>query len=182
MRKILSFLCVATLLAAQAPPKTQPDAADTVIGTVTTRYVLVPVTVTEHDGSFVSGLTPYDFRLTDNGRPQKITEDVASHPLSLVVAIQANADVEKMIPQVQRLASVFESLVIGENGEMAVVAFDHRIQTLTDFTSDPPKIDAAFKKLKVGSYSSNLNDATMASIHISVELNQSLSCPRSSIS
>ena len=33
---------------------------------------------------------------------------------------------------------------------MAVLAFDHRIQTLTGFTSDPAKIDEAFKKLSAG--------------------------------
>ncbi len=163
MRRFLSFLCVAGLLGAQSPPK--QDAPEPVIRE-TFKFVVVPVTVNDKDGSFVNGLTPFDFRLTDNGRPQRITEDYASHPLSLVVAIQSNADVEKILPQVQKLASVFESLVIGDNGEMAVLGFDHRIQTLTDFTSDAAKIDAAFKKLKTGSYSSNLNDAAMTGINM----------------
>ncbi len=128
--------------------------------------MLVPVTVTDRSGNFVNGLTPFDFRLTDNGKLQKITEDIASHPLSMVVAIQSNADVEKIIPKIQKLSSVFESLVLGDTGRIAVLAFDHRVTTLTDFTADPAKIDAAFKKLQPGSYSSNLNDATMKAINM----------------
>ncbi len=145
---------MAGLLAAQEPSK--PDDAHEVLR-ATFKFILVPVTVTESlDGSFLNGLTPLDFHLTDNGQPQKISEDVTSHPLSMVVAIQANSDVEKILPTVKRLSSVFEALVLGDNGELAVMAFDHRVTTLTDFTSEPAKIDAAFKKLTPGSYSSNL--------------------------
>jgi VWFA-related protein len=156
MKKGIVFVCLAGLLGAQ-------EQSDPRI-VVTTTYVVVPVTVADKAGNFIPGLTPYDFRLTDNGKVQKITEDIASHPLSLVVAVQANADVEKIIPSIQKLGSVFESLVIGEEGEMAVLAFDHRIQTLAGFTNDPVVIDAAFKKLHPGSYTSALNDATMQGI------------------
>jgi VWFA-related protein len=61
---------------------------------------------------------------------------------------------------------VFQSLVIGEEGEMAVLMFDHRVQTLTGFTNDPAQIEAAFKKLKPGSYTAALNDATMQGINM----------------
>jgi VWFA-related protein len=162
MKKAIAFVCVAGMLAAQQPkddPKEQSIS-------VTFQYVLAPVTVTDHSGAFVPGLTPYDFRLYDNGKAQKITEDIATHPLSMVVAIQANADVEKILPSIQRLSSVFENLVIGDDGEMAVLAFDHRIQTMTGFTNDTAQIDAAFKKLHPGSYTAALNDATLAGINL----------------
>src|ERR1700682_3611516 len=166
MKKALAFMCVAGLLAAQNnPPPADSNETDPKFG-VTARYVLVPVTVQYRAGNFVTGLVPEDFRLTDNGRLQMITEDIASHPLSVALVIQANADSEKMIPQIQKLSSVFETLVIGGNGEMAVVAFDHRITPLAEFTTDATKIDAAFKKLKPGSYSANLNDAIMSGINL----------------
>jgi len=158
MQKGILFVCLASLLAAQ-------EQADRPIS-VTTRLVLAPVTVFDKGGNYIPGLTPYDFRLLDNGKVQKITQDLASHPISMVVAIQANADVEKILPSIQKLPGVFESLVIGEEGEMAVLAFDHRVQTLTGFTNDAEKIDAAFKKLKPGSYTSALNNATMEAINM----------------
>ena len=160
MRRVIVFLCAAGLVAAQEPAK---DPSDQPL-TITTRVVLAPVTVVDRNNDFVPGLTPYDFRLYDNGKLQTITQDMATHPLSVVVVVQANADVEKVLPYIKRLSSVFESLVIGEEGEMAVIGFDHRIKVLTDFTSDPAKIDGAFQALSVGSYTSALNDATMRAV------------------
>jgi len=139
---------------------------------VTTTFVLAPVTVTDRDGTFVPGLSPEDFRLFDNGKLQTITTDIGSHPLSLVVAIQANSNVEKILPQIQRIGNLLHDQLLGgevalENqGEVAVLAFDHRIQTLTDFTSDQDTINAALKKLKPGSSSSRLNDAAITGIHM----------------
>src|SRR5277367_6780361 len=169
MKPILC-LCIASLLTAQTPPAQIPpptlqDSPDQPIK-VDFKFVLAPVTVTNRNKEFVPGLTPYDFRLYDNGKLQKITEDIATHPLSLVLVIQANANVEKILPSIVRTASVFESLVLGDDGEMAVIGYDHRIQVLTDFTSDTGAIDTAFKKLRVGGYVAALNDATMKAINM----------------
>jgi len=124
------------------------------------RIVMTPVTVTDRTGIVINGLSPNDFRLLDNGKPQKITEDIAVHPISMVIVVQANAEVEKMLPSVQKLASAIQAQVLGDDGEAAVLEFDHRIQNLTDFTSDPDKLSAALKKLRAGSSTSRLNDAT----------------------
>jgi len=150
---------------AQEPPKQDPEQSDLVI-IENVKNVQAPVTVLDRDGNVVNNLNVLNFTLFDNGRPQKIAEDFATHPLSLVVVVQANAVVEKIIPQIQKIGSLFDSLVLGENGEMAVLAFDHRIQTLTGFTSDPAKITEAFKKLKPGSLTAKLNDATMEGINL----------------
>lgn len=159
MRNVIALLCFAGILFAQ-------DQQEKPIESITARFVLAPVTVMDKGGTFVPGLTPYDFKLYDNGKIQKITEDITMHPISMVVAIQANADVEKILPSIQKLSSVFESLVVGEDGELAVLAFDHRIQTLVPFTNDAAQIDAAFKRLKPGGYVSALNDATMQGINM----------------
>ena len=127
---------------------------------------MTPVTVTDKSGNIVNGLTVKDFRLEDNRKPQAITEDVATHPISMVIAVQANLEVEKMLPMIQKLASSIQAQVLGDDGEAAVIEFDHRIQTLTDFTSDPDKLAAALKKLKAGSSQSRLNDATIEGINL----------------
>src|SRR5437879_12293656 len=159
MRRFLPGVCVVVLAAGQGdPPKA--DIRETF------KFVLAPVSVTDRDGKFVDGLTPLDFRLLDNGKEQKITEDVASHPISLVVLVQANAGVEKILPQVQKIGSLIDGLVTGDNGEAAVVAFDHRIQTIAAFTSDPEKSSAAFKKLQPQRSPSRMNDATMEGIRM----------------
>ena len=137
-----------------------------VIGSVTTHIVVTPVTVTDRAGNVVNNLTPKDFRLTDNGKVQVITEDIAVHPISMVIAVQANAEVEKMLPAIQKVGSAISAQILGDDGEAAVIEFDHRIQTLSDFSSDPDKLSAALKKLKPGSGTSRLNDATIEGIDL----------------
>jgi VWFA-related protein len=53
-------------------------------------------------------------------------------------------------------------MLIGDQGEAAVIAFDSRIRTLQDFTSDSNKITKAVKDLTAGSSSSRMIDAIAA--------------------
>ena len=61
---------------------------------------------------------------------------------------------------------LLHGLVTGEGGDVAVIAFDHRIQTLQDFTDDPDKLDDAMQKLNSGSTSARLVDAVMEADHM----------------
>ena len=160
-----ALLCLGLtgLLAAQQPV-VSPEPSDDARIIETFKFVHVPVTVTDRNGQIVSFLTTEDFHLLDNGRPQKIAEDIATRPISLVVVVQANAEVEKILPQVRKIGPLLHLQVLGDDGEAALLAFDHRIQPLTDFTSDPDKITMAFKRLKAGSWTATLNDATLEAI------------------
>ncbi len=151
----------------QQPASQEQPGADVRPTFVTsTRFVIAPVTVTDRNGEVVDNLNTTDFQLFDNKKLQKITEDQASHPISLVVAIEAGSEVEKIIPQVSKIGTLLSNLLVGDSGEAAVLSFDHRIQTLTDFTSDPDMINAAMKKLKPGSTTFRLNDAAREGIRM----------------
>ena len=94
--------------------------------------------------------------------------DVSYIPISLVVAVQANVDTEAVRPKIQKIHSMLAPLVAGDQGEIAVVAFDHRIDVLQDFTTDADLIARAFEKIgkRSGSSTSALNDAVRASIRM----------------
>ena len=160
MRSPALILLAALTLSAQDD---LPKRSDIV---VTTKVVIAPTTVTDHDNRFVNGLHVDDFTLSDNDKLQRITQDVVFEPLSIVVAVQANADVEGILPKIQKIGPVLSTLVSGETGEIAVMCFDHRIRTLQDFTTDPNKVEIALKKITPGSSSSVLNDATMEAINM----------------
>ncbi|HEY7336638.1 MAG TPA: VWA domain-containing protein [Bryobacteraceae bacterium] len=149
---------------ASAPAASEDDDLPKFVQSV--KEVMAPVTVTDRDGKVVNGLTALNFRLLDNGKPQAISVDTLAHPISLVVAVQANSTVEAILPQIRKIGSVFDDLVIGANGELAVLAFDHRIQTMTPFTSDPDKIHDAFKRIRTGSSASHLNEATTQALNM----------------
>jgi VWFA-related protein len=168
-RKLLSLVCLAGLVAAQAPPQ---DASKPEDGqkksdfSTSTHYVLVPVSVTERNGDVVNGLTPYDFELFDNNKPQVIAEDITNHPISLVLVIQANSSVAHFLPDIQRLGNLVQAQLLGDSGEVAVLAFDHRIQTILPFTADPDKLAPALKKITAGSSTAVVNDAVMSAINM----------------
>ena len=172
VRTAIAILIAVTMLAQQPPqPAAQSGSAgdnDGVVSLpgVTVRILMAPVTVTTKDGTIVNNLQASDFRLFDNNKPQRFTVDVTAHPLSVVVAVQANAEVEKILPQIMKIGSLLQAQILGDEGEAAVMMFDHRIQTLQDFTSNPDKINAALKKLKPGSSSARLNDATIEAVNL----------------
>ena len=76
-----------------------------------------------------------------------------------MICIQANSHVEGLLPQVKKIGNLVGPLIIGDQGEAAVVAYDHRIRTLQDFTSDPEKITEAVQKITPGSMSNRMVDA-----------------------
>ena len=162
-----ALICFAALWAQQQPsqqgpppPAQQPAPEDTVIRT-TVDVVVAPVTVLDSEGNYVNGLRPEDFHLYDNEKEQDIRVDVAYQPISLVLAIQANDRVDPILPQIRKIGPLIKPLVTGDQGEAAVLAFDHRLQEKQAFTSDGDKIEEAIKKINAGSSSSRLSDAVM---------------------
>ena len=109
--------------------------------------MLAPVTVTDKKGNFIDGLTVDDFRLTDEGRPQKIrmdTSDTVLAPVSLMVLIQASGISAPALARIERVGGLIKPLVIGERGQAAVIEFDDELRLRTDFTTDAGAIRAAF--------------------------------------
>jgi VWFA-related protein len=146
------------------PVKTSEDDGPVIRSTV--QVVLVPTLVTNRQGVNVSGLRVNDFTLYDNDKPQRIDRDVAFLPLSLVICIQRSANVEVMLPKIRKIGSVLHDQLVGQGGEIAVVSFDHRIETLQDFTNDPDLINQAVAKIKPGGQNSRMIDAVQAAVHM----------------
>lgn len=158
MSRLIAVLTIIPLLHAQEMDR--PTFIENV------KYISVPVTVLDKDGNFVNGLEAKDFRLFDNKKPQPVAQDIAFRPISMVILVQANAGVEGMLPKINKIGSMLDSLVVGETGEAAVVKFDHRIETLQDFTNDSALITKAVQKIRPGSTTAVLNDAVLHSVNM----------------
>ena len=129
-----------------------------------TQVIMAPTTVLDKDGAYISGIKASEFRLYDNDKLQEIKVDETYAPLSIVIAIQADHKVETVLPRIQKIGALLQTLVSGETGEIAVLAFDHRMQNLTGgFTNDPDRINEAMRKLRPGSSNSALTDAVVES-------------------
>jgi VWFA-related protein len=161
--RISMLLLWSSFVLAQAPAP-EPGSEEPI--RVPVNVVIAPTTVTDKVGDFVTGLLPGDFALYDNQHQEKIVVDVSYRPISMVVAVQANNMVEEILPKIQRMGNVLDALVVGQAGEVAVIAFDHRIRTMLDFTTDSGRISDTLKKITAGSSSSRMIDATMEGVRM----------------
>ncbi len=176
MRKLLLSTLFCGLLAcfvlAQQPPSKQAPTPPVdlmnqpaTIGRITLQQVIAPVLVYDHKHNYVNGLTADRFRLYDNGKEQNLTSvDVSYTPISLVVAVQANVEADKILPKVNGIGPMLKPIILGDEGEAAVIAYDHRVRLLQPFSSDPDDITKAIKSIKAGSTSSRLVDAVEQSV------------------
>jgi Ca-activated chloride channel family protein len=112
--------------------------------------VLLNVTVTDANGRFVGDLTPDDFRVLEEGRPQTITFfSPALVPLSVSLLMDTSSSMDDRMPWAQQAAADFVSRL--RPADVAeVVSFDSRVEVLQPFTNDKTLLDAAIRRTKAG--------------------------------
>src|SRR5258708_13272179 len=166
MRNVMMLLICVSAFGQPQPPTdaTRADRSDVIRTNV--NVVIAPTTVRDRSGNFVNGLQLQDFELYDNHKLQKISADVRDEPLSLVIAVQKSSNLNDIMPKIQRIGSMLNTLVAGQDGELAVLAFDHRIQLMQDFTNETEKVSEAMKKIVPGSNNHRLLHAVTDSIRM----------------
>src|SRR3974377_313212 len=96
--------------------------------------VNTPVTVRNTSGQMVHNLQAGDFRILDNGVPQKITHfDLGGDPISLVVVVETSSRIATLLPEIRKTGILISQTVMGPTGEAAVIGFDSRIHKLQEF-------------------------------------------------
>lgn len=152
--------------AGKQPEAPQPTARPEIDFYQRVTNILAPTKVFDRDGMLVNGIRGDQFHLFDNGKEQNIRVDESFIPMSMVVAIQCNGEVDQILPKVNKIGNMIAPLMLGTEGEAAVLAFDHRVRTFQDFTTDPDKISEAVKKIHAGSLSATLVDAVDQAEHM----------------
>ena len=59
-----------------------------------------------------------------------------------------------MLPAVRKMGNMVKPLLIGDQGQAAVIKYDHRVEVIQDFTSDGDQITQSIAKIYPGSSSS----------------------------
>ena len=163
---LIVVMCAAVALGQNPAPDSSKQEERGAVIRESVNVVIAPTTVRDKSGDFVDGLQIQDFQLFDNNKLQTIRADVRDEPLSLVVAVQKSYNLNDILPKIQRIGPMLNDILAGQDGEVALVAFDHKVQTVQDFTSETQKISEALKNLKPGSTSHAVIDAEMASIRM----------------
>src|SRR5882757_851955 len=117
-------------LCATALPGQQPTTIR-----VPVRLVSVPTLVLAPDGRVLNNLTPADFRLFDDDRPQRFTLDTSISPVSVVIAVQANPDIRAYLPFIAKVGNALDALLVGESGESAAIVYGDEVTVAKPFES-----------------------------------------------
>lgn len=132
--------------------------------------VVVPTSVTDKKGHYIPDLTDADFLLYDRQKPQTIhvdSGDTTLLPISLVIAIQTSGVSGTALLKLHKIGSMVQPLLVGERGDAAVITFDDEVKVTQSFTSDPDKIDNAFRLLVPGDdMSGRMIDAVSAGVRM----------------
>ena len=135
------------------PPQAMPSATgDSTVLHVTTNEVLVPTLVEKRDGGIVYGLKAPDFKLTDNGIPQKIhvQEEMDTAPVALVVAVQQGGASALEFEKIARLGPLLDVFLSDAGSRAALIGFDSRPELIHDFTHSIEDLNQSLRNLEPG--------------------------------
>ncbi|MGZ4831287.1 MAG: VWA domain-containing protein [Terriglobales bacterium] len=127
---------------------------------VDTTLVQVPVLVTTKDGQFIPGLKEGNFRVLEDGVPQRITKfEVSKAPITAVLLVEFASRYYRFVYDALNASWVFAQSLKPEDW-IAVVSFDMRTQIVADFTQDKRQVFAAINSLRIPGFSeTNVFDA-----------------------
>jgi len=122
--------------------------------------VNVDVTVTTKEGGFVPGLQKENFRVLEDGVPQKVTTfNQSEAPITAVLLVEFANTGYSFINDMLSASYTFASGLKPQDW-IAVVSYDMRPQILADFTQDKQQVFAALNHLRIpGFRETNLFDA-----------------------
>lgn len=117
---------------------------------VETNLVTLPVTVLDRDGRFISGLRQEDFKIFEDGQPQKV-EYFASleQPFTVILLIDVSNSTAFKIEEIQGAAISFVNK-LRDNDRVMVISFDERIQVLSPPTNNRRQLENAIRQLDFG--------------------------------
>jgi len=147
---------------AMPTPKTKSLNSDDQVITVDTNLVTTPVSVLDRSGRFIAGLRQRDFKIFENGVPQKVTYfQSEEQPFTVVLMIDCSPSTRYKIDDIHYAAVRFLDQ-LRPNDKVMVVSFDSRVRLYTpEPTSDRKALFAAIYKAQFGSGTS-LYDAVSA--------------------
>ncbi|MGA8489316.1 MAG: VWA domain-containing protein, partial [Terriglobales bacterium] len=127
---------------------------------VTVPVVEVPVMVTTKDGQFISNLKQENFRVSEDGVPQKISNfDISEAPITAVLLVEFAAGDYFFMGDILQASYSFVS-TLKKDDWLAVISYDMRDYILADFTQNKQEAFGALNQLRIPGFTeTNLFDA-----------------------
>ena len=151
-RAVLSILLALTLCAQSPVPVTQPQPPSPSIK-VQVNEVIVPVTVTDEKGKFVTDLDKEDFRIFDEGKEQRIQFFTRERSQPVVVGFLidlSNASRLHWKNYQDAAVELVQNLVPGDNPKFSgyLIGYSNEAELLVNTNTDPEPMVQKLQKLK----------------------------------
>jgi Ca-activated chloride channel family protein len=119
---------------------------------VDVKLVNVFVTVTDQNGAPVGKLQQENFRLFEDGNPEKISyfSRESALPLSIVLAVDTSLSTRKDLRLELESARRFVRTIIRPVDALSLFTFNETVSEVVHFTSDLAKIDRAIDRVRSG--------------------------------
>ena len=124
--------------------------------------VSVPVSVSDRQGHYLSGLKASDFTLLKDHAPQPIAVfEATEEPLNVALLLDTSRSTHDVLDKIKDAAMDFLKRLRPQDRAM-IVSFDYETHILTGLTSDRKALERAVKKAEIGQYvGTTLYDAVM---------------------
>ncbi len=111
--------------------------------TVNVMQVVLPVTVTDRKGNYISGLKQSDFIIYEDGVAQDTSyfNSEGQSKFRLVLLVDISSSMKDKIAEVKEIAKIFLRQLLRPNDEAIIVFFNHDVFEDSDFTSDIDELD-----------------------------------------
>lgn len=168
---ILGLLAITAIAFAQQPARLQLAKTE-LWGTENAPFVLqsqvaevaVQLAVTDRSGKPVTGLTPDDLQILENGKPAAITELRREDelPLRLALVVDWSDSMQKDLKFEHQVALDFLRTTLRPDvDQAAVIGFRYRVETTQALTGDANRLEAGLRPV-AGVSLSSVYDALMA--------------------
>jgi len=113
-------------------------------------FVSVPVSVSDREGRYISGLEKDDFVIYQDGKEQKVTffatED---EPVSVALLIDTSESTKAVLTDIRQAAKDFVEL-LNKNDRCMVATFDSEVKVLEPFTTDREMLGKSIENIQSG--------------------------------
>ena len=140
----LLFLMVLTLPIELHAQITEPDKIQKTNKTL----VSVPVSVSDREGRYISGLKKEDFTLYEDGVEQKITIFATyDEPLNIALMLDTSVSTKDALEKIKDAAKDFIEL-LNPNDQCLIATFDSQVSVLNPFTSNQQTLKISLDKVQ----------------------------------
>ncbi len=142
------------------PNRSEPDINPGDVIKVETTEVMLPVTVRDSGGRFVSNLTRDDFRVFEDSSEQPLRQlELKKVPVDAVLMIDASSSAARNLDDFRRAAEGFAAK-LDPADRISLMKFDDKVQLLQDWTASRFQLRRALSRIEPGMFT-RFNDALL---------------------